>query len=1605
MTTANLSVGVITDEAKRGLLELKQWMKSELQTMTIGVDQTAMANSVKAALAGGVPIDIDEASLKASIGRHVRDALNPAGGFKLTLDTADITTKVKAAAAAGLAGLKLADGTAGTAVSSGTLEAQLVPALDRMVKSIDDAFRSVKREAGAGGGTTRSKTRASSGYSYTNPETGERLSYSTGLDKPDEVLTTIQTRSSDKRKIDEERRALSEDLRDAQRTYTMRRSWRRASERTEEQGAREQMADAQRTFAMRRSWSRANETEAARQLREAQTDANRTYTMRRSFARAQENEAARLAREEQADANRTFAARRAYARAQESEEARQLREAQQDSNRTFAARRAWARAQEAERARQAREEEVESRRALAARQASARAVETELQAAMRRVFTNARFNAPEDLNARGKQVFGAQAVVNKFGDSNARNFFGNDALVDAIPRLDSFKRKMTETAGETEKARGSMKAYREAMSDAHSVARGLAGSLGAIWLTWGSMAQIAGGFALGSVLREAFVEGKNLEFQLTFVKELTGANTVAMRDFANAVRGSLVMPEDASGGLRALAQNGLDAVQSMQVLPTILQLATVGEMSLSDAALGATGVLAAFNLQVGEIGRVSDVFAKAAAESNTSVSGMVEAMKQASTVSDQYGVSLEETAATLAMMAKRNIEGSAAGTAFRNMMVELATPTKAARQSINALGLEIYNTSTGKLKPYAEILEEVRNKTITLNEESKLNFVNAIFGERGGKAANAILSDFDKYQETLRSLKEEAIGFTDSVSKALSETTEGKVRAVMSEFKLSAAEAFGEGKNSVDAFVDSLRGFLRSNEFKNGFGGLVSNIAALTRLLAENGDSIVYLVSVYAAYRVAAGAASVMTEKLGIDMAATAVAARGLSVSVGAVWGTATLGLSILVPLVAQWALFTKHTNEADEAQRAFNETLKRQTEDLRTSNEGLERTNRILVRRNELMLQGKNYADAQKQAELDTDRNAATSMQDRLETERRQLARMRIELAELKKPASPEKYGASTSTEQARRESAASALRESIALKEQGIAELAERNAEKQRNVREKETSALQDDLSKRLSYYQEYNKRLDDIQRRNPKLKLSDLRLTQGDVTGGSREDFEALQKQRNEDLNARLEKRALPDPSAGRAADKLDDARFRGLVDRLRQEEAEIKQQISLRRDLNAARFDPAIYGQEMAAILGEAQARDGLLRTIEFEQKALATLKAEKTKAGTDASEAQQIDNEIQRRQASIAELRRELKARQEIAEWQSKNGVQKANNEQANWEAKFDADQATRISKIREKTDLKVMDPVDAARSQAILAVQSEYARDIAQQTEKVRQLEDARLALGADLSELQGNELITRLTTVDSLDATVAREREILNVRQAMANVAATQAGGVAADEIERSQTAQYGMERFWAEYQRQGVTSADMVYQALKSSADLATDAWVQFATTGKMNFRSLLASMAAEAAKLLASKVIMQLAQLMVGLLGGGTSVDTSGYAMSSTGFATSAGISGGRSSGGPVYPGQRVMVGELGPEVLEMGTSGGYVTSNVGLRAGGYTPSYAPTTRVAGNTTVNMSVTVMTDGSSKVQKDASGEQAKQMAKLMESEVLRILAEQQRPGGQLYR
>ena len=540
---------------------------------------------------------------------------------------------------------------------------------------------------------------------------------------------------------------------------------------------------------------------------------------------------------------------------------------------------------------------------------------------------NAQFSAmsPSGMLARATRV-GAIAV-DTAGIDHATKKYGDLAVATALSSTE-MQRLRDSAAGAgaatgqgasqsdaarsaAAKLRAEQRQLNTVMHEGHSAARGLAQGFGGMVFTYGSIVPLLAGAAISNTISSMVKEGMALERHLTFVSQLTDGATVSVKMFENAMTGAQISVKEGAEGLRALAQSGFDSVQALIALPEILKLATVGELSVGQAALTATGIMHAFNLELGDLPHIVDVLTKSAAESNTSVASMMESLKTASLGADQFGVKLEEMSAALEIMGKRNITGTAAGTALKNLMSELSSPTEKAAKRMEQLGFSAYD-SLGHLKPFEQQLKELRDAMANLGEQSRNTVLTDLFNERSRRGAAALLKDFDDLEMRIERLRTGANGFADSVNQALGQTVSGQVKTLANDFQVILGSAFEHTSDAWSNLVAELADFVKSTGFKDAIMAISTGVI----FLAENIGTLT-----------AVAATGVMGFRLYAFGMAAVTAASTLMVGGVAEAGAATAALSatlsrVLWPLAIVSALTAAYyalkggTDEAAEAHK-----------------------------------------------------------------------------------------------------------------------------------------------------------------------------------------------------------------------------------------------------------------------------------------------------------------------------------------------------------------------------------------------------------------------------------------------------------------------------------------------------------------------------------------------------------------------------------------------------------------------------------------------------------------------------------------------------------------
>lgn len=227
--------------------------------------------------------------------------------------------------------------------------------------------------------------------------------------------------------------------------------------------------------------------------------------------------------------------------------------------------------------------------------------------------------------------------------------------------------------------------------------------------------------------------------------------------------------KDVANGQKYLAMAGFDANATIAAMPGLLSLASAGNLELAKASDIASDTLSMFGLKASDSNRVADVLAKTATRSNTDVIQFSEAIKYLGGTAAAMGVSLEESAAAIGILADNGLKGSVATRVISSSMLRFSKPTSQMKAEMDRLNITMFD-SQGKFKGLAGMLEEVEKATAGFTDEQKLATIATLFGT---DAADNILLMLNSQKEVMTENGKELMkgskllrGFTEEMNNA-----------------------------------------------------------------------------------------------------------------------------------------------------------------------------------------------------------------------------------------------------------------------------------------------------------------------------------------------------------------------------------------------------------------------------------------------------------------------------------------------------------------------------------------------------------------------------------------------------------------------------------------------------------------------------------------------------------------------------------------------------------------------------------------------------------------------------------------------------------------------
>ena len=220
---------------------------------------------------------------------------------------------------------------------------------------------------------------------------------------------------------------------------------------------------------------------------------------------------------------------------------------------------------------------------------------------------------------------------------------------------------------------------------------------------------------------------------------LSQAQMDALRDTAREMGATTKFSaSEAADAMGYMALAGWDDAQVIAGIPGVLNLAAAANMDLAKASDIVTDTMTPFGMAAERAGEAADVFAYAQANSNTTVEALGEAMKYAAPTADAFGMTLQDTAAAMGVLANAGIKGSQGGTTLNAMLRDMKKNAKNGAIAIGKTKVALTNAD-GSYRSYAAIIRDIDKATSSMTASQRDAALGAIFGDESLKGILATL--------------------------------------------------------------------------------------------------------------------------------------------------------------------------------------------------------------------------------------------------------------------------------------------------------------------------------------------------------------------------------------------------------------------------------------------------------------------------------------------------------------------------------------------------------------------------------------------------------------------------------------------------------------------------------------------------------------------------------------------------------------------------------------------------------------------------------------------------------------------------------------------------
>lgn len=366
-----------------------------------------------------------------------------------------------------------------------------------------------------------------------------------------------------------------------------------------------------------------------------------------------------------------------------------------------------------------------------------------------------------------------------------------------------------------------------------------------------ALAAVTIGAGLVDQFKKVMSVGMDWTNNMNTLQAVTGATADQLKtagEAARALGNDISLPatsaNDAASAMTELAKGGFTVQQAMDAAKGSLALAAAAQISATDAATIQSQGLQAFGLQAADAGKMADTLANAANASSAEITDVAQAMAQAGTVANQFGLSAEDTAAAIALLANNGIKGSDAGTLLKSSLLALTDQGNPAQGAIEELGLTVYDAQ-GKFVGLHQLFQELGVASQSMSDEQYQAATAVLFGSDAMRLAGVAAKDGSASYDSMR-VSIDRQGAAADVAAAKTRGLPGAWERVKNSLETLQLSAYDLMQGPLTTLADRV---------SSGLGNVIPVIQNAWRQLSSNSTVVSTFDSMVAAFGSLAGAA------------------------------------------------------------------------------------------------------------------------------------------------------------------------------------------------------------------------------------------------------------------------------------------------------------------------------------------------------------------------------------------------------------------------------------------------------------------------------------------------------------------------------------------------------------------------------------------------------------------------------------------------------------------------------------------------------------------------------------------------------------------------------